>query len=255
MNQVREGLVTAILTGLIIANAIGVVPVSTVLLGALWISLLVKKNGNTIRFLILSGKFLLISVVIRSILSPSIDNSFFFIFSIFHLIENFIITKFSKNEIFDSLLLNHSVEYSAAFTLTIIERNFIRWSDSGLMVAVGVTGSVVGLVTRHWAMWEAGESFTHIIATRKRDNHRLVTTGPYAWMRHPSYFGWFVFSMFSQLILNNLINFLIFSIINFIFFRDRIPYEEGILVEFYGPDYVAYMDRVRFSGVPFVNSR
>ncbi len=38
-------------------------------------------------------------------------------------------------------------------------------------------------------MIHAHNNFSHILAYKKRTDHELVTTGVYAWTRHPSYVG------------------------------------------------------------------
>lgn len=47
-------------------------------------------------------------------------------------------------------------------------------------------------------MITAGTSFTHLISYDKRRDHRLVTRGVYSLFRHPSYVGWFWWSVGTQ---------------------------------------------------------
>jgi protein-S-isoprenylcysteine O-methyltransferase len=57
--------------------------------------------------------------------------------------------------------------------------------------AVGLTLTLFvlagGLTLRWWAIRTLGKFFTVDVAVHKE--HRLVTAGPYAWLRHPSYTG------------------------------------------------------------------
>ncbi|MGA9278401.1 methyltransferase family protein [Ilumatobacter sp.] len=53
----------------------------------------------------------------------------------------------------------------------------------GLFVGTGVVA--VGLAGRHWAARTLGSDFTRSVAAPDR----LVTTGPYRFVRHPSYAG------------------------------------------------------------------
>ena len=55
----------------------------------------------------------------------------------------------------------------------------VRWA--GLLVAV------TGLVWRGWAMRTLGVFYTRTL--RVVTKQRLVTTGPYRWIRHPGYLG------------------------------------------------------------------
>lgn len=99
---------------------------------------------------------------------------------------------------------------------------------------------VVGQVIRSLAMWTCGESFSHQIQERRSENHHLVKTGIYSVLRHPSYTGWFYWSLGTQLLLCNPICLCIYAYASWAFFAQRIPYEEGILVEFYDGEYVDY---------------
>lgn len=53
---------------------------------------------------------------------------------------------------------------------------------------VGSALSVVGGLVRAWSYRALGRFFTAEVSTQK--GHKLVTTGPYAFVRHPSYTGW-----------------------------------------------------------------
>jgi protein-S-isoprenylcysteine O-methyltransferase len=57
---------------------------------------------------------------------------------------------------------------------------------------------IAGEFLRKLAMWTAQHNFTHIVQDRRRDEHVLVTHGIYGYSRHPSYVGWFLFSVGTQ---------------------------------------------------------
>ena len=52
---------------------------------------------------------------------------------------------------------------------------------------VGLTVFAVGALVRWWAIWHLGRFFTVNVAVAA--DHRVVDTGPYRWVRHPSYSG------------------------------------------------------------------
>jgi protein-S-isoprenylcysteine O-methyltransferase Ste14 len=70
----------------------------------------------------------------------------------------------------------------------IISPPSMAWSSVPLptwMRWVGVaTGAIAGVLLT-WTLGNLGENLTDTVVTRKK--HTLVTTGPYAWVRHPFY--------------------------------------------------------------------
>lgn len=55
-------------------------------------------------------------------------------------------------------------------------------------LAAGCMLGTAGGLIRMWCHRELGRFFTWQLAVR--DDHKLVTTGPYAYVQHPSYIGW-----------------------------------------------------------------
>lgn len=51
---------------------------------------------------------------------------------------------------------------------------------------------------RKAAMLTAGSNFNHIVQNEKAQSHVLVTDGVYSYFRHPSYVGWFYWSIGTQ---------------------------------------------------------
>jgi protein-S-isoprenylcysteine O-methyltransferase len=160
-----------------------------------------------------------------------------------------------------AFLLNHSVAYGAAAVCSWAE----FWGESWLLPAGWVAGKswqpavlagaglmVAGELCRKCAMFTARHNFSHLIATERRSNHVLVTHGIYAISRHPSYMGWFWWSVGTQLLLCNPICTLGYTAATFAFFRERIVDEERILLNFFGPAYDDYQRRVG-TGVPFIS--
>merc|ERR1712187_349650 len=101
-------------------------------------------------------------------------------------------------------------------------------------------------------MVHCGKNFDHIVMTEKKSNHELVTNGIYAYLRHPSYFGWFYWTVCSQLLLANPICTIGFAVAAHKFFSGRIPPEEHVLAKIYGQRYLDYASRTPI-GIPFVS--
>lgn len=75
----------------------------------------------------------------------------------------------------------------------------------------------------------------------------------YSYLRHPSYFGWFYWSVGTQLILCNPLCIIAYAIVSWKFFDGRIPFEENTLVKFYGNEYREYARKTPI-GIPFIST-
>nr|GMD29456.1 protein-S-isoprenylcysteine O-methyltransferase A-like isoform X2 [Ipomoea batatas] len=122
-----------------------------------------------------------------------------------------------------------------------------HWWISNLGLAMVVIGEII----RKLAIVTAGQSFTHLIKIYHEEHHRLVTHGIYRYVRHPSYCGFLIWSVGTQIMLCNPISTIAFAIVVWRFFYVRIPYEEYFLRQFFGSQYEDYAEGVP-SGVPFV---
>ncbi|KAL3819209.1 hypothetical protein ACJIZ3_005114 [Penstemon smallii] len=122
-----------------------------------------------------------------------------------------------------------------------------HWSVSN----VGLAMVFVGEIIRKLAIITAGKSFTHLIRRYHEDHHVLVTHGVYKFVRHPSYSGFFIWSVGTQIMLCNPLSTLAFALVVWRFFQQRIPYEEFFLRQFFGSDYEEYARRTS-SGIPFI---
>lgn len=120
-----------------------------------------------------------------------------------------------------------------------------------ILTVVGVVMTCIGLYFRFAAILTARRAFTHEIRTKKDDSIKLVTHGVYGIFRHPSYFGYLLFAVGTQIFLANIVSPFCFYAILFNFFKNRIAYEEKYLVSFYGKDYDEYREKVP-SGIPFI---
>ncbi|KXN86427.1 Protein-S-isoprenylcysteine O-methyltransferase [Leucoagaricus sp. SymC.cos] len=156
----------------------------------------------------------------------------------------------------DSFLLNNGNMYHIAHATAVIEylitlylkpkaKCFAHISQLGILM------TFCGQILRSLAMINASTNFSHAVAFEKRSNHRLVTDGIYAWFRHPSYAGFFYWALGTQLVLQNPISFILYSILLWRFFYYRTRAEERALVKFFGQDYVDYRRRVG-TKIPFI---
>jgi len=186
----------------------------------------------------------------------------------FHLLEFFVTALYNPTQAHgNSFLVNHSVTYTAA-ALTSWTEFWVRFWFLPSTTASSTTNSlsfwlspcwigcilvVISQIIRSWSMATAGESFNHVIQTRRKDNHVLVTRGIYRYFRHPSYVGFFYWSIGTQLILGNLLHSILFTYASWTFFSRRIPYEEESLCQHFPDEYPAYVART-WMGIPFIRS-
>jgi steroid 5-alpha reductase family enzyme len=63
------------------------------------------------------------------------------------------------------------------------------------------------------------------VQSRKNEGHELVTTGLYAFFRHPSYFGFFWWGIGTQILLGNSVCFVGYTGVLWYFFMKRITRE------------------------------
>lgn len=155
----------------------------------------------------------------------------------------------------DSFLLmanwpSYAIAHSAAFlecaivTIFFPSRSWAPFHSGPLFLGLGLGLVLVGQAVRSAAMLEAGASFNHQVQTKKAGSHTLVTTGIFGTLRHPSYFGFFYWSLGTQLVLGNVACFCAYGLVLWAFFNGRIKVEEKKLVEFFEDDYIEYRNRV-----------
>ncbi|KAI0081712.1 ICMT-domain-containing protein [Panus rudis PR-1116 ss-1] len=156
----------------------------------------------------------------------------------------------------DSFLLENGATYHIAHGSALIEYLTTLYFKPELKShpyasLIGLVFVFLGQALRSAAMIHASTSFSHQVAFRKLRSHTLVTDGVYAWFRHPSYAGFFYWALGTQLLLQNPVNFVLFSIILWRFFYYRIKPEEQALIRFFGQEYVQYRSRVG-TKIPFI---
>jgi protein-S-isoprenylcysteine O-methyltransferase len=180
----------------------------------------------------------------------------------FHLLEFCWTAIFHPNKLSaQSYLLNHSREYHMALAAGVVEFVLEAWlvpslkypssSTAALVMWLGLALVLAGQCVRTLAMLTAGSNFTHVVADSKAPAHQLVTHGIYSWVRHPSYAGWFWWSVGTQVLLGNPLCTLAYAAASFLFFRGRIRYEERHMKIFFGQQYEQYQARVG-TGLPFI---
>jgi protein-S-isoprenylcysteine O-methyltransferase Ste14 len=121
-------------------------------------------------------------------------------------------------------------------------------SGRDAVFAVGLGILAVGVALRFYAVFVLGQFFTLVVMTRS-DQH-VVDTGPYRWIRHPSYTGFLLALAAVMLSYANWLA-LIGVLPALAGFLYRIRVEERVLSDELGDPYRSYMRRTKRL-VPFV---
>jgi protein-S-isoprenylcysteine O-methyltransferase len=108
---------------------------------------------------------------------------------------------------------------------------------------------IVGITIRWWSIHTLGVFFTVNVAAH--DDHRLITAGPYKWIRHPSYTGLLLEVLALAITFQNVVSLLIIMIPTTLALIYRIAIEERVLARTLGEDYRLYHQKT-YSLVPFV---
>jgi protein-S-isoprenylcysteine O-methyltransferase len=147
----------------------------------------------------------------------------------------------------------YSMAHSAFFFEPLISYflapSFLPPPIQTILLVLGLSLIVIGQSTRALAMLTAGSNFSHIVRHTKARSHRLVTSGIYSILRHPSYFGYFWWAVGTQLMCGNRVFLVAYPLALFRFFDRRIRGEEELLVKFFGEEYVEYRART-WVGIP-----
>jgi protein-S-isoprenylcysteine O-methyltransferase len=162
--------------------------------------------------------------------------AFIALLSLFHFLEFWTIARYNTPQANTSayLLTSNGSAYNIAHSSAMLE--FLISQYFGFSIAdawvpqryknvpltLGVLLVLVGQTTRSLAMAQAGTSFNHHVQTRRSAGHELVTNGIFAWLRHPSYFGFFWWGLGTQLLLGNIVCLVGFTLVLWRFFKRRI---------------------------------
>jgi protein-S-isoprenylcysteine O-methyltransferase Ste14 len=114
---------------------------------------------------------------------------------------------------------------------------------------IGLNLFVLGLIVRWAAIIYLGRFFTVNLAIA--EDHQLITTGPYRFVRHPSYTGTFLIFLGYGLCMLNIFSLAVVFLPVATAFLWRMHVEETALCDAFGESYLAYAARTRRL-IPFV---
>ncbi|MCL4562420.1 MAG: isoprenylcysteine carboxylmethyltransferase family protein [Chloroflexi bacterium] len=96
-----------------------------------------------------------------------------------------------------------------------------------------------GIFLREWSIFLLGPSFS--IVVQVKSNQKLITTGPYRWMRHPSYTGSILTLAGIGLGVGTWVGAVLAIAIAIVGYSYRVRVEERVMLEAFGQEYLEYM--------------
>jgi protein-S-isoprenylcysteine O-methyltransferase Ste14 len=119
----------------------------------------------------------------------------------------------------------------------------MAWASIALPPSLRWGGAVLGLVAAMaelWTLRSLGPNLTDTVVTRQ--DHTLITRGPYRWVRHPFYDCMALFTISAALMMANWFV-LAMGVVTFALLALRSRTEEQKLLERFGEPYRAYQAR------------
>lgn len=107
------------------------------------------------------------------------------------------------------------------------------------MYFLGIALMVTGIIIRQWAIAVLGKYFSGVIGVQKEQ--KVVQTGPYRLIRHPSYTGILLLWVGAAFAFQSWLALLGAGLIFGLAYGHRIVFEEKFLIKELGENYVEYM--------------
>jgi protein-S-isoprenylcysteine O-methyltransferase Ste14 len=111
-----------------------------------------------------------------------------------------------------------------------IQTPFVFWA--------GILTMGIGFLFRHWSIFVLGKYFRTTVELGK--DHKVVRTGPYRYIRHPSYSGMILFCIGYGLVAQNWLSLIAAVLFPTVALLYRIRIEEAALVKGLGAEYEEY---------------
>jgi protein-S-isoprenylcysteine O-methyltransferase Ste14 len=112
----------------------------------------------------------------------------------------------------------------------------------------GVALCIAGLIFCIWARFTLGRNWSGVVTLK--GGHELITSGPYALVRHPIYTGLLTMFVATVIVLGHVAGIIAMPFV-FVSFWIKLRYEEKLMSEKFPNEYAAYQQRVKRL-IPFV---
>ncbi len=148
-----------------------------------------------------------------------------------------------------AIMLGIWVGIMAGYVLAFDEPRFAIRPERALLFYAGLGLMAGGIALRWYAIHVLGRYFTTLVAVQP--GQKVVSNGPYHFVRHPSYSGALLTILGLALALTNWLSLAVMMGLAFIGYSYRIAVEERTLVKSLGEPYRQYMNKTKRI-IPFV---
>jgi protein-S-isoprenylcysteine O-methyltransferase Ste14 len=136
--------------------------------------------------------------------------------------------------------------------LAIMGLDAVRFHLSYVPVWLQAVGAVAILVSQYifWLVFRANSYAAPVVKIQKERGHTIVTTGPYAYLRHPMYAGAIFLLLGIPLLLGSWSGVALAVVMIAAFGYRAVREEQTLAAQF--PEYAEYAARVRYRLIPLV---
>ena len=133
--------------------------------------------------------------------------------------------------------------YWASIALYVVSPPWMRWSVLALPAWVRWAGVFVGIACLPFLVWiHRTMGRYYLDRLELRDDHELITSGPFSRIRNPMYLVLLTFAVAMGLVTSYLLN-LTFSVLTMASMNLVVSQEEEMMLERFGDEYREYMRR------------
>jgi protein-S-isoprenylcysteine O-methyltransferase Ste14 len=188
-----------------------------------------------------------------SILPFTVVRCIWAVFGIFWLLAAFIQKRTVRRQSVGSRVSQLAIILLALTPFFVIDRRFeILYRhvtpDSRVIQYLGILLLLIGCGFAVWARVTLGGNWSGMVTVK--ENHALITHGPYAWVRHPIYTGILLALVGTALALGTLVTMLEVPLIALALWL-KLRTEEKLMFETFGEQYMEYRQQVK-ALVPYV---
>lgn len=134
-----------------------------------------------------------------------------------------------------------TIGYALSFSISATKIGRIYYWNT--FFAIGMALIVIGLMIRIHSILTLKQYFTYSVA--KVENHKIIETGSYKFIRHPGYLGQLIIFIGLSTSISNWLSILVMMIPITLGYLYRIKVEERFMLEQLGEDYLNYQKRTK----------